>query len=180
MWATWLGLALAAPLEVDFKVAATVLADEQYLAQLWVPGIARVDLSPGEHEITALIQGVARRFHITMPDAPMRVIIGATGLSAEQIERPPAAVVETVMVKWQCAAGEAVMVTLDRDRFVISPGRPRTIGVPPGDHKFSVRSVDGVNVYAQGTLQAAADGMIQVAAGMLPEMSGDGLRFLGR
>lgn len=179
MWAAWVGIALGATFEIDFKIAATILVDDRYVAQFWVPGVARVELEPGEHTLSAIIQGSTRKLPLTMTEAPLRLIVGSTGISTEQIEAAAPVAVESVTIKWQCAAGEPVLVIVDRDRFVISPGRPRSIGLPPGDHRISVRSVDGVTVYAQGTLQALGDGTIQVAAGMLPEMSGDGLRFLG-
>jgi hypothetical protein len=71
------------------------------------------------------------------------------------------------------------MVQIGTDRHVVAPREHLDITVLPGIHKMSIRSDDGMSIYARGTLEltGAENLVLTVKEGALPETSGEGMNF---
>ncbi|HMV66545.1 MAG TPA: hypothetical protein PKA64_06820 [Myxococcota bacterium] len=182
MWLLLLNLAWSAELVVDAKMPARVSLDGVVVADLYVPGLLRVPTEAGTHELLVTVDGRPHELRVAVhDDTPLLVLVGRSGVTLG--ETAPAAAVAAAGpwgVRFRVSGRERLLVQVDGQRVVLSPGGGSTLQLGPGEHRMSVRSSDGTMVYARGVLQVRGgeELAVQVGEGSLPETSGAGVSFV--
>jgi hypothetical protein len=202
MW--WICFARAVELIVNAEVPARVAVDGKPAAELYLPGILRVEVAVGPHVVQLVASELARAdgtgvetFKVDAVEGePIVMFVGRAGisyapLSARAAGAPAVADAQDLVqaqppdlgpwpVRFRAAPGERLLVVVDDRRVFVAPGEDVQIELGSGDHRCTVRSTDGTMLYARGYLRVrGGDAMIVlVGEGMLPTASGDGVAFL--
>jgi hypothetical protein len=179
----------AGEVTVTVQGSARLLVDDRVLAEAWAPGSIRVQVSDGVHDVVVVVDGTEHRFpDRTIDEAhPMRIFAGRLAVTegvpdtATAATAAPAPTAGPSTVSFRGSGSARVLIQLDDARFWVDPGQSVSRSVSPGDHRISVRSSDGLSIYARGALSLRGDAsgalVVQVAEGTVPEAGGDGLRF---
>jgi hypothetical protein len=182
MWILTLWLsASAGELLLDAKVPAALSVDGRMLAQLYEPGVLRVPVSAGAHQLSISIDGTPQLFDVTVGEDEVRVILaGRTGVTLGEVRKATTQVAGVpVDVEFRARGPAAVMVQVGRERIVLAPEAIKHLSLALGDHPMTVRSSDGTSVYARGVLRVVGGEVmvVQVTEGATPEATGPGLVF---
>jgi hypothetical protein len=182
----------AGEITVTVQGSARLRVDDRVLAEAWAPGSIRVEVPDGTHDVVVVVDGLEHRFPDRTVDAahPLQIFAGRLAVTEGVREAAPAqsgeptsppAAVGPSPVAFRGTGAARVLVQLDDTRFYVDPGQSVQRTLSPGDHRVSVRSSDGLSIYARGALSVRADAtgalVVQVAEGTVPEAGGDGLRF---
>lgn len=181
---TWLlSLALSAEIVLDAKVSTRLSVDGVAVAELFRPGLLHVEIPAGDHEVIVVADGHTSTFRASIrDDSPLIVFAGRTGITLGEAPSvaPTAVAPGPWTVRFRVGGRERLLVSVDNQRIVVSPGEGSVLTVTGGDHRLSVRSSDGTMVYARGMLRVnGGDNLtVQIGEGALPETSGSGLSFV--
>lgn len=178
-----LSLALAGEVVLDAKVPARLSIDGVVVAELFQAGLLRVPVEAGEHEVLITAEGRMSVLRATVrEDAPLLLLAGRVGVSIGEVGavEPTVAAVGPWSVRFRVTGRERLLVQVDGQRVVVSPGEGAVLTLTGGDHRLSIRSSDGTMVYARGLLQVKGgpEMAVQIGEGALPETSGAGVSFV--
>jgi hypothetical protein len=169
-----------ARLEIDAKVPVEILIGGVKLGQLYYPGEAQFKIVPGEHVLRVYVNGRPTDVPLVMRAGERtRVLVGRSGVSLEAAVAEagaPAAPVGPVAVQFRLSGGGGARLMVDGEPVALQGGQPVTIDLGVGNHRLSVRSVDGTAIWATGQLEVQGGDslVVQVAEGRMPEVSGPG------
>lgn len=185
----WITLALAslalaedpAPpvgtLVVDAHLPVAVRVDGTAMIQLFVAGRAELPVPPGDHVVTAVVNGTPTeiRLNVPQPGRSAVLLVGRNGITS-RVEQHTASKAADVSVELRVTGPGPVQVRLDDQRWEIAPGSSVSITQPVGAHAFSVRSREGTAIWANGSLSLAGGEpvVVQISEGRAPEVSGPG------
>lgn len=169
-------VALGGELLVEASVPTEVHVNGQPVAQVFYPSEVKVQLQPGEVELTVFVDGHPSRYRVEIPDTGQAVVVvGRTGITTSRRAAPrERADILALPVEVRSAARSRIMVVFDQQRHWVDPGQVLHLELDPGRHGMSVRSGGGTEVWARGVLDLRAEEgtvLIQVAEGMLPEVA---------
>jgi hypothetical protein len=178
----------AGEVTVTVQGSARLMVDDRVLAEAWAPGSIRVAVADGTHDVVVVVDGIEHRFPDRTVDAahPLQIFAGRLAVTegappSGDAATPPAPSAGPASVSFRGAGSARVLVQVDDARFWVDPGQSVARALSAGEHRISVRSSDGLSIYARGALSLRADAsgalVVQVAEGTVPEAGGDGLRF---
>lgn len=176
--------AVSGEIIVDARVAARVALEGRILADLFEASEVRVRRPEGAYRLVVTVDGEPRSVRVQVPEAgSVRVLVSGRGVTPTvSSEAAPAASgsAEPRDLKVLAVGGVALMFQVGGERHAVSGSRPLTLALEPGRYPVAVRSKDGSVIFARGTLVVGSgegDGVVQIAEGLSPEVSGDGLEY---
>jgi hypothetical protein len=178
MWTLFLSSAFAGQLVVDAAVPAEVVINGQKAAELFFPGVLRLEVAPGQVPVTIFVDGKPQTVTIDVPNEGSAVLL--VGKSGVTTGTPPddVAAGAVVAVEFRVAGTEPLQLMVDDGRKSLSPGAVYKLSLASGDHKLSVRASDGTVIWARGTLALSGMGtapvVVQIAEGRMPETTDGG------
>lgn len=167
---------------IDARVPVEVFSDGHLIAQLVQPAELHLKRDPGRVSLTLLVSGNANDISVDVPEqGSALVLVGRTGITASTI-RPDAASAEPMASgsgEFRVAGDQGLTLVMDGTRHKLTPGGVLSLDLPTGEHALSLRSAEGTVVWANGKLLVAGGPfVVQLSAGRMPEISGDGASFL--
>jgi hypothetical protein len=172
MW--WLSpcVAVAGTLVIEATVPVDVVrGDSQQLVHLFVPGRAVVT-------IQVWVDGSPHDVTIVVPhDGESTLIVGETGITTDTPPRPKG---EVGPVEFRVAGSTEVLLVVDDRKLRLGPNDVLRLDLSDGSHTISLRDASGTVVWAKGMLDVRQPRgvVVQMAEGRLPEVMGDGGRFV--
>lgn len=163
----------------DVRIPAEVRLDGVVLAQLFTPGRLIVDTALGTREVMVVTNGIPRTLAIdVLGDGRTVVLVGRNGLTSSRMADEAEAEGEVPM-QLRVAGDQDVLVTFGDERYHVDAYGSRDLTLPVGTHDMTVRSGDGLVLWARGhvTLERSELTIVQLSEGRLPEISGSGARF---
>src|SRR5690606_4050302 len=124
-----------------------------------------------------------RPYEVEAGAEPTLVLVGRTGVTIAKGPTGDAASAPAVDgvsdVLFRTASGEQLLVQVDQQRVLVSPGRGVALPLSVGHHPMTVRSADGSSIFARGTLvvTGGTELLVRLSEGRLPETAGDGVVF---
>lgn len=186
LWMTWAFAQPSVPnaptmgtLTVQAHLPTEVLVDGHKIVQLWYPGTASFEVTPGPRVVRLYIGGEATDTPIVFQEGEaVTLMVGRTGVTVDEsvtADDAPVAAVEAVPVEFRCVDAGA-QLRIDDERVIIEPGSTVAVDLALGNHRVSFRNHDGTVIWATGTLQVQAGEklVVQVSDGRLPELFGAG------
>lgn len=172
--------AFAGELVVDAKVPVRVAVDGELLAEVHREGVLHLPLADGLRGVVLTVAGNAQRYEVQIGDQPSRILVGRTGVTVDAVAPAVAIPQGEATVRFRTAGKERLLVQVDRQRVLVSPGVGIALPLSTGDHAISIRNPDGTQIFARGTLIISSGGdlLVQIAEGRVPETSGEGLQFV--
>lgn len=174
MWILLTGLvSVAGTIVVDAEVPVEVALDSRPVAQVFTASSVHLPAEAGSHKVTVMVNGRPTHLKVDVPeDGYAHVVVGRTGITTRSSEAPTAN--ENASVDLRVVGDEALRLTLDGTRHVLSPGDNQVLELTRGDHTLELRSGDGLAIYANGDLHVKGTGpvVVQLSAGRAPEVVG--------
>lgn len=160
-------------LVVQAEVPIEVAVDGRPVAQIFMPSSVHIPVRVGSRKVTVMVNGNPTKLVLDVPDSGnAHVIVGRTGITTRTDAAAPAAT--EARVDLRVVGKEGIRVTIDGQRFRLSPGQQQALELTSGDHAFELRSSDGTAIFAVGDLMVHGSGdvVVQLSAGRAPEVIG--------
>lgn len=176
--------AFGTPVVVDATVPTDLALDGERVASLWRPGRIVLEVAPGPHTLTVVVDGEGSRHELTVPrEGYVQATVGESGVTLGEAQLPEGSAGRKVELH---GTGEVpLVIVVGGDRHRVNPGAVVALDVPLGGSRFEVRGTEGGMIYARGTLQLGAappdlpgSVVVQVGEGRFPHVAGPGARFL--
>jgi len=180
IWMLLTALAFGGGVVVDAKVPVEILVDDQPYAKLFYPAQVRLDRKSGPVRLTLMIQGNAKNIDVAIPKSGYaQVVVGRNGVSnGAPIQE--ATTGEDSKVVFRTMGLETIQLRLGKERHIITPGKEFSVALSKGKHRLELRNMDGTLIWAKGHLDLSGqeDVVVQMLAGRMPEVVGQGSQFL--
>lgn len=160
-------------LVVDAAIPVEVAVDGRPVAQIFQASVVHIPVRIGSRKVTLLLNGAPTRLLVDVADeGESQIIVGKTGITTRQAAPTDAA--DEAPVELRIVGDEGLRLTLDNQRYRLSPGDSQTLELTRGDHTVEIRSGDGLALYARGDLLVHGTGpvVVQLSAGRAPEVIG--------
>lgn len=163
----------------DARMPVEVQLDGEIIGQLFTASRLSVDTSVGTREVTVVTNGQARVLAIDVSTSHKTVVlIGRNGLTSSNVAHTED-LTGDAPIELRAAGNQDVLVTIGDQRWHVDADGSMVVMVPVGQHAMTVRSGDGHVLWARGRidLTRAAEVIVQLSEGRLPEVSGTGAAF---
>ena len=183
VWILLSCLALSGELFIDARIPAAVYLDGQAFVELSQPGKAEFVVSEGDHKLVVMTNGNPTERMITIGKEPALLLVGRSGISIGEAEKPPQKKEETGLsneVELRSTSKLPLMIYLGNDRHILAAGATKLLELLAGEHDLSIRNDAGTAIFASGTLITDGENrvIIQISEGRVPEVAGEGAEYL--
>lgn len=175
--------AFAGDVVIDVRLPARVSLGGEILADMYQPGVLRVERPEGQHALVVAVQGEPSRALLDVPEqGVVRALVTHEGITSTRPVRAKKAPDDAVPLQLDVHAlgSSRLMLVADGKRHEVGPASPISVELAVGDHPITVRSHDGGVVYSRGVLRirTGGEGLLQLVEGAAPRVSGEGVDFV--
>lgn len=180
LWMFFIAAAFGGGIVVDANLPVEVLIEDQPYVKMFYPGQARFERDAGPVTLTLMVQGKPQRLNVEVPATGYaQIIVGRNGVS-NGAPVPESTQEITSEVVFRTMGQETIQLRIGKERHIITPGKEFATVLSKGKHRIELRNIDGTLIWARGHLDLSGqqDVVVQMLAGRLPEVVGQGSQFL--